>query len=54
MKKHVIKGPKIAICRRCRGTGKVDGETCPYCEGSGRVIVMEQLDVEVTPWREEN
>jgi RecJ-like exonuclease len=25
------------ICRKCEGTGKVDGETCPECGGSGKV-----------------
>jgi hypothetical protein len=26
------------ICRRCAGTGKVDGATCPDCGGSGKVV----------------
>lgn len=26
------------ICRRCAGTGEMDGETCPDCEGTGKVI----------------
>lgn len=27
------------ICRRCRGTGKLDGgEVCPDCGGSGRIV----------------
>ena len=25
------------ICRRCAGTGKVDGEQCPDCKGTGKV-----------------
>ena len=25
-------------CRRCKGTGKVDGNRCPDCQGSGKVI----------------
>ena len=25
------------ICRRCEGTGEVDGKTCPDCDGSGKV-----------------
>lgn len=25
------------ICRKCQGSGKVDGETCPECGGSGKV-----------------
>jgi len=53
MMKHVIKGPKIAICRMCHGTGTVNGKKCTQCEGSGRVIVMTEMNVDVTPWREE-
>ncbi len=26
-------------CPKCEGTGKVDGKTCPECEGSGKVTV---------------
>jgi hypothetical protein len=26
------------ICRVCRGTGRVDGNPCPNCGGSGKVI----------------
>nr|WP_274425909.1 hypothetical protein [Chelativorans sp. YIM 93263] len=26
------------ICRRCGGTGEMNGETCPDCEGTGKVI----------------
>jgi DnaJ-class molecular chaperone len=25
------------LCRRCAGSGKVDGEACPECGGSGKV-----------------
>ncbi|MDZ5697693.1 hypothetical protein [Chelativorans sp. M5D2P16] len=25
------------ICRRCRGNGRIGGETCPECGGSGKV-----------------
>ena len=25
------------ICRVCGGTGKLEGRTCPECEGTGRV-----------------
>jgi DnaJ-class molecular chaperone len=28
------------ICRRCSGTGKVDGRPCRDCGGSGRVTVI--------------
>ena len=26
------------LCRACNGSGKQDGEPCPVCEGSGKVI----------------
>ena len=26
------------VCRMCGGTGRVDGHTCPDCEGSGKGI----------------
>ncbi|MDG3444222.1 hypothetical protein [Nitrospirillum amazonense] len=26
------------ICRRCGGTGRVDGAPCPDCGGTGRVV----------------
>lgn len=25
------------LCRKCGGTGKVDGKTCPECGGSGKI-----------------
>ena len=31
------KGAGENVCRRCRGTGKSDGEPCPDCAGSGKV-----------------
>lgn len=26
------------ICRRCGGSGRADSDTCPDCQGSGKVI----------------
>lgn len=26
------------ICRDCKGTGKLDGERCPTCGGTGRIV----------------
>jgi hypothetical protein len=26
------------LCETCGGSGKVDGKTCPECEGTGRVV----------------
>jgi hypothetical protein len=31
-------GTGEAICRRCGGKGQIDGEPCPECEGTGKVI----------------
>jgi len=28
------------VCRRCGGSGKVQGATCPECNGSGTVTVV--------------
>ncbi len=25
------------ICRRCGGTGRIDGERCPDCNGTGKI-----------------
>lgn len=25
------------VCRRCKGTGRVDDATCPECAGTGKV-----------------
>lgn len=27
------------VCRRCGGSGKLAGTTCPECQGSGKVTV---------------
>lgn len=26
------------ICRRCGGTGEIDGADCPECRGTGKVL----------------
>lgn len=26
-----------SLCRKCGGSGKVEGRTCPECEGTGKV-----------------
>lgn len=31
-------GTGETLCRRCEGTGKVDGSRCPDCDGTGIVI----------------
>jgi DnaJ-class molecular chaperone len=30
-------GTGEAICRKCRGTGHVEGHDCPDCGGTGRI-----------------
>jgi DnaJ-class molecular chaperone len=25
-------------CRKCKGTGRIDGKPCPDCGGSGKVV----------------
>lgn len=54
------KHPKIALCRRCGGSGflvKLDEreeneiiETCPDCEGSGRVVVSAVMEITISPY----
>lgn len=60
MKKIVKKGAKIALCRKCRGTGEwhytgKDGlkyaELCPQCEGSGRVTVSAVMEFDIRPYK---
>lgn len=31
-----IAGAGVIICRRCAGTGMIDGRTCPECGGTGK------------------
>ncbi|TIN05909.1 hypothetical protein [Mesorhizobium sp.] len=31
-----IPGAGVIICRRCAGTGMIDGRTCPECGGTGK------------------
>jgi DnaJ-class molecular chaperone len=28
------------LCRRCKGTGRLQNEPCPDCGGSGKVTVL--------------
>ncbi|WP_287221363.1 hypothetical protein [Mesorhizobium sp.] len=34
-----IAGAGVIICRRCAGTGMIDGRTCPECGGTGKVTI---------------
>lgn len=57
MIQEVEKQPKVALCRKCRGTGKFrDPETqefrvCDQCEGSGRVTVSAKMIFDIRPYR---
>lgn len=58
MIQEMKKAPKVALCRRCYGTGKVETgkffrkvETCPQCEGSGRVTVSCEMKLDIRPYK---
>lgn len=57
MKKKVVKKPKIALCRNCGGTGyrlSEGGEksACPLCNGSGRVMVSAEMEIDIRAYRD--
>lgn len=57
MKREITREPKIALCRVCRGTGRVSGDepgeshVCPQCEGSGRVTVSCEMTLDIRPYK---
>ena len=58
MRQEVTKEPKVALCRKCCGTGRtVSGrilrktEICPQCEGSGRVTVSCEMTLDIRPYK---
>lgn len=57
MIQEVEKQPKVALCRKCRGTGKfrdpetLDVRVCDQCEGSGRVTVSAKMIFDIRPYR---
>lgn len=58
MKQQVRKEPKVALCRRCHGTGRIGTgrlfrrtESCPQCEGSGRVTVSAEMELDIRPYK---
>ncbi len=57
MKRTVEKPMKVALCRCCRGTGKVEDPTtkrvttCSLCEGSGRVEVSAVMEMDIRPYK---
>ncbi len=60
MIQEVSKGPRVALCRECGGSGVVISgrfirkeEICPQCEGSGRVIVSSKTTLDIRPYKEQ-
>ena len=57
MKKEIVHPPIIALCRVCKGTGRVAGDeegeflTCLQCEGSGRVTVSSETVLDIRPYK---
>lgn len=55
---EVAKMPKVALCRKCYGTGRLhDNETgkestCDQCEGTGRVTVSAKMRYDIRPYKE--
>ncbi len=55
---EVTKMPKVALCRKCYGTGRLhDRETgkectCDQCEGTGRVTVSAKMRYDIRPYKE--
>lgn len=51
------KKPKVALCRRCYGTGRLSDKdacapgVCPQCEGSGRVTVSARMVYDIRPYK---
>lgn len=44
---------RLCICRKCNGTGEVDGKKCDQCEGTGRVIVSREVKTTIRPFRKD-
>ena len=42
--------PHIVACKVCEGKGIKEGDTCPQCKGSGRVIVSCEVTTYVTAY----
>ena len=56
MMQTIKKPEKIALCRECKGTGKVSrlgfSKVCPNCGGSGRVLVSCVMELDIRPYQE--
>ena len=57
MRREVNHPPRVALCRLCHGSGRVEGDepgethVCPQCEGSGRVTVSCEMILDILPYR---
>lgn len=65
MKREIMRPPKVALCRECRGSGHIEEPpqeghcperelrmiTCPQCEGSGRVTVSCEMTLDIRPYK---
>ena len=57
MIQEVEKQPKVALCRKCRGTGRYNDpktqeeQICEQCDGSGRVIVSAKISFDIRPYK---
>lgn len=55
---EVAKMPKVALCRKCYGTGRLHDKetgkesTCDQCEGTGRVTVSAKMRYDIRPYKE--
>ncbi len=56
MIKKLKKSPKVAVCLRCGGHGRILGkdgsqQVCPQCEGSGRCVVSCEMLLNIEPFK---
>lgn len=57
MIQEVVKKPKVALCRKCYGTGRLRYQetgaehTCEQCEGTGRVTVSAKVTFDIRPYK---
>lgn len=57
MIQEVEKKPKVALCRKCYGTGRLRNRetseeyTCEQCEGTGRVTVIAKMTYDIRPYK---
>lgn len=55
---EMAKMPKVALCRKCYGTGRLHDKetgkesTCDQCEGTGRVTVSAKMRYDIRPYKE--